>query len=185
MMQHCKSRGFTLLDLLIALAILSLLINLATPNLTSSLEKSKSKSLTVNIRSAIALARTKAITTEQTVSICGLQNNNECTKNQFTQIAIFVDKNKNGRIDEAENVLLLNDLQYTGQITLGASLGRKYIRFKKDGSAQQAGSFTYCNPNHPTYSSRVTISMMGRLYTAKDLDNDGIVENSDGSPISC
>lgn len=184
-MGYTRQLGFTLLDLLIALAILSLLTNLAIPNLISSLEKSKAKSLTASVRSAIALARTKAITTEQTVSVCGLHNNNECTNTQFTQIAVFVDKNKNGQIDDGENVLLLNDLQYSGQLRLGASFGRDYIRFKKDGSAQQAGSFTYCNPQYPTHSTRVTISMPGRLYVARDLDGDGIVENSDGSPVRC
>lgn len=49
-MGYTRRLGFTLLDLLIALAILSLLTNLAIPNLISSLEKSKSKSLTASVQ---------------------------------------------------------------------------------------------------------------------------------------
>lgn len=183
-MQQKSSSGFTLLDLLITISILCLLTTFGVPSLTLALERSKSKSLTSNVRSAIALARTKAITSEQTVSVCGM-NTTECVDNQFTKIAVFVDRNKNGQIDGGEKTLLLNDLNYTGALYLGASFGRDYIRFKKDGSAQQAGSFTYCNSNYPTLSTRVTISMPGRLYVARDLDQDGIVENADGSPISC
>lgn len=183
-MQQKNTLGFTLLDLLIAIAVLCLLVSIAIPGMGTTIAKSKSKSLTSNIRSAIALARTKAITTERTVSVCGM-NTTECIDEQFSKIVVFVDINDNGELNESDELLLFTKLNYDGEISLGASYGRDYIRFKKDGSAQQAGSFTYCNPHQPTHATRVTISMPGRLYMAKDLDNDGIIENADGSPISC
>lgn len=178
-------RGLTFIELLIALAILCLLTTFGIPSLSQAIERSESRALTSAIRTTLALSRTEAIASESTVSICGTQQSNRCVKTNFSQLVVFVDQNRNGEIDTSEKTLFIQDLNYSGALSLNASFGRDYIRFKKDGSSEQSGSFVYCNPKYPTLSSRMTLSMVGRIYMAKDRDNDGIIENTDGSPIRC
>lgn len=180
-----KSLGITIIELMIVLSILCLITSFGIPSLSSAIERAESRATQQALRTMLALARTEAISSESTLSLCGTDSTNTCIKHNFNQITVFIDKNRNAVVDESERVLFVRDIEYNGRISLNASFGKEYVRFKKDGSAEQAGSFVYCNPSHPELSLRLTVSMPGRIYIARDRDADGIVENTDGSPISC
>ena len=61
-----NKKGFTLMEMLIVVAIIAVLVAIAIPTFTSALEKAKSATDLANIRSGYANAQISAITDEKT-----------------------------------------------------------------------------------------------------------------------
>lgn len=50
----------------------------------------------------------------------------------------------------------------------------------------QNGNFSFCPSNkNPALARQIIVSATGRTRYARDLDGDGIVENSKGQPLHC
>ena len=69
-----KTKGFTLLELMITLSILALVMAVAMPSFSSLLTDQKIKSKRNELMSALQYARTEAVTQNRSVSICASSN---------------------------------------------------------------------------------------------------------------
>jgi type IV fimbrial biogenesis protein FimT len=65
-----KTKGFTLIELMITLSILAIVMAIAFPSFSSLLTKQKIKSKRDELMSAFQYARTEAVTRNRSVSIC-------------------------------------------------------------------------------------------------------------------
>ncbi|MFT7558444.1 MAG: type IV fimbrial biogenesis protein FimT [Flavobacteriales bacterium] len=181
-----KRKGFTLIDLLISLSILFITTGFALPNLLGYLEKSRVRALNSNIVRLLNTARATAINHSRTVTICGLDNNNSCSSTSFSRVAIFFDKNDDKAVsDDGLELITELELKSLGELKLQASFGREYLRFKYNGSSQQAGSFIYCNAKHPHLNSRVTTSLTGRTYLARRRNEEGMILAANTTDAIC
>lgn len=180
-----KSSGFTFIELLITLSILGLVLGIGIPDLKRWQIKFQANALSSSIQQILVFARQYSIEHGDNITVCGIQSGRECARNQFYELAAFIDNNQNRRIDEGEKVLALRQLNYQGELRLQASLNRHYIQFQRDGSTKQAGSFIYCHPQQNQFARRITVSMAGRTYIALDRDGDGVVELVNGEAIAC
>lgn len=64
--------GFSLMELIIALAVISLLITVALPNYNEFIAKRRADTLKLSLMSALALARNEAVIRGESVLICGI-----------------------------------------------------------------------------------------------------------------
>ena len=71
---HNQSNGYTLIELLITLAVISVLALNVFPNLSALLAKERTVVMTNNLASALAFARAESVTKNQTIITC--QSNN-------------------------------------------------------------------------------------------------------------
>lgn len=180
-----KVFGLSLIELLTTLSIFSILGLAGIPSLQGLLAKSDGRHMTKISQRFATMARYEAITREQEVTLCYLDQNNECSRNDLRNLALFVDSNENRSFDNDEELIFQDDFSYRGTFQLRASLNRSYIQFTPEGSSNQAGSLIYCNPQYPTASRRVTISMSGRAYEGFERDGNGVVLMPNGNPITC
>lgn len=178
------SNGFTLLELLIAALIASILLTVALPCLGYFKHSSERSAITSDIRRSLAYSRENAITRNTYTTICGLNESGECSRNNIQSLAVFVDKDKDGLLTEKDETLAIRELNHSGNLTLRASLRKSSITFDRHGAALAAGSFIYCKPDFPEFAARITVSMTGRSYVAKKNSN-GVVRNTNGSAINC
>jgi len=180
-----KQNGFNLISLLLATAIAAILTTIAAPSMAKFQSSYSSASATALMHRHLANARTLAINNEQTITVCGVSNDGSCLRSGFKEIAMFYDVNNNATMDQDEVIYYVSQLEAANYLTLRASLRRRYIRFSKYGTAKQAGSFIYCDPDAERSAARVTVSMSGRSYQGRDTNGDGIVEGTNGRPIRC
>lgn len=178
-------RGFTLLELLITISIMFIVMFVAVPNLIDLHRKQNADTVTADIRRTLSVARQYAVSTQKTITACGIVDTYTCTKNNIHGFLVFVDENNNKALDSNEYLLLNRDIKHQGFLKLSASLGAKHIQFNGDGSSKQAGSFIYCVPERPTLARRIVFSMTGRSYIGKDMDGDGIITLANKKPITC
>ncbi len=181
---HGISKGFTLLELLITTVITSVLLTVAIPSLSYFKNSSERGSITTDIRRSLAYTRENAITRNTYTTICGLNTQGECARDNIQSLAVFIDKDKDGMLTEEDKALAIRELHHSGYLRLRASFRKSSITFNRHGAALAAGSFIYCKPDYPELAARITVSMTGRSYVARKSD-EGVVKNTNGSDIIC
>jgi len=179
------TRGFTLFELLICLTIVTILIGTGVPGMFNLKAQYESRALTSSIRKMLIVARQYAVAENRRITLCGIDAREHCNNENFRHIAVFFDHNSNHLLDGPDKIIAISGLNYSGELTLRASLRSQHISFNGDGSATRAGSFVFCNPVYANASARITVSMSGRTYMASDRNNDGIVALTSGNPIRC
>lgn len=102
-----RLRAFTLLELIVTLAIVGVLAAFAAPNMGTIIRNHRITTLTNEVLTEIKLARSEAIKRGTSVAICtadGLNNPLACnnTKDWRDGRAVYVDSNSNGTNDAGE-----------------------------------------------------------------------------------
>lgn len=87
-----KMRGFTLIEILVAIAILAIVMAIAIPDFTSTIQNNTIATISNDLISSINLARSEAVKRNVTVSICATSNSNftACGNNWNLGWLVFV-----------------------------------------------------------------------------------------------
>lgn len=182
---HCK--GFSLLELIITVAIVSSIAFVAIPGMNSIHQSSRSKTYAASMIRDIYYARAQAITNNQFVTLCGSGIDGICDKDWSSGHLIFTDANANGVLDDGEVILRKNFSSHGGRVSWRSFQNKPYLQYRPSGFSHfQSGSFIYCpSDGSSQYAKRLVLNRIGRIRSAVDTDNDGIVEDSAGDPIIC
>jgi len=175
-----QSNGYTLIELLITLAVLSVLALNVFPNISSLVAKERTIVLTNKLARTLAYARSEAIIKQVTILTCQSDNGTQCqrSENWHNGWIMFADKNSNKLRDPDEHLLQVSQASTNGsQATFRGGAGiRHYVKYKPDGQAFPNGSFLICNPDMGTGSALI-ITHSGRVRLSKVQTN--------GSTITC
>lgn len=127
-------RGFTLVELMIVIAILSILITVGIPSFSNFLSDNRMSSFTNDLVADLNLARSEAIKRNLPVSICASSDQTSCSNatEWATGWIIFTDTfGTPGSVDNGDNVLHVR--QAAGSSTMTLSVDRPYLRFLASG----------------------------------------------------
>jgi len=175
---HC--RGFTLLELLSALAIVMLLFGFGLPALQRTVAGNRLVTGLNALAGTLAYARSEAIRRNQRIVICKSNADGRCVRRADWREGwlVYVDANANNRRDSSDIVLSRHGALPTGQTLDYRAFGsRHYLVYRPNGMTRTNGTFTFCDPAHPGLARALIISKTGRprLSTTQD----------DGSPLPC
>jgi len=181
--------GFTLIELMISISILSILTAIAYPNLNAFLSQMRVDNEISVLHRLLFSARNAAINNALPVTVCPLNDLNQCTTQWQNEISVFIDLNKNNTYDPTNNEILLRTkpaIRKDDKLQYG--LWRSRIIYAPTGRTSGWGSngtFKYCPKGYPEKSRAIRIATSGRLYTSSDIDQDGKDEVRNGSEINC
>lgn len=102
----CKcSRGFTIVEAFISLAIITIFVSMAAPGFIDLIRSNRLTSQMNHFLSAINYARTEAVMRKQQVFIC-VRSKDDCGAGVEWESGwlVFVDENGNSRPDRAEKI---------------------------------------------------------------------------------
>ena len=157
------SRAFTLVELMVTIAIAAILLVVAVPSFTSFSQKRSVSLKTVQIRNALELARGLAISQKQTWTVCTVDASNSCVASDGLRLLVFRDDNDDKDFHTGEPLQQDIDINQV-ELKLSASFGNDYIRFARNGEALESGNIEACSVNQTVdYGRQVIFLVSGRV----------------------
>lgn len=158
-------KGFTLIELMVTIAILAIVSTLALPYFHDIMAKQEIKNTTHRLLLSMQMAKTHAATQHNNVVICPSADGLNCQAGSWnTGFIGFVDINKNRQVDLNEKIIFTQvinlkygNLDWRGFGTLGLTF--QALNGLPNGSN---GSFYYCS-SHQQPHSKIVLSRMGHV----------------------
>ena len=182
-----RVRGFTLLELLVVVAISGILLGVGLPAMGALIERNQFKAEVSAVHRAVALSRSMAVYRGEAVSLCPLDNLGNCSDQWSNSLSIFADTDRSGSLDENEVIIKVLPALSGDSSNLMRDFNRSSaVMFYPSGSAfGRNGTMKICLRSTPNLSATIIISGSGRIRMGKDQDDDGLVESSSGDPVDC
>lgn len=157
-------RGFTMIELMVTIAIMVILMTLAAPSFTQLLASNRLTSQANDLVGDIAYARNESVTRGVRVTICMSTDGATCGgANWASGRIVFVDTNNDG-VRQAGETLLKASSALSGDTTLVAAgfPNAGYIKFRPYGGLDPAtpGSFKVCSVSTAT-GRQVAVATFG------------------------
>lgn len=169
-----QQKGFTLIELIIVLSILTIILSIATPNFLKFKQKMYLDSERNRLTVSLHFARNFAITNNTHVIVCPSDKGNECDSgsNWHSGWIVFIDKNGNREHDEDEK-LLRHENKSLKSIDIRSSIHRSKIRFNSMGYSPGTNtSIHFCDMNNSTIPRSIIINNAGRIKQSNPLSNN-------------
>ena len=152
--------GFTLIELMITIALGAIIMGIGVPSYQDFVVKNRIQTQASEIRSSLAMARVEAIRRGLRVRVCPGQD--RCVgANWHDGWNSFVDRNNDNNIDPNETQLEVH-IRLDGGSTL---TGANHVIFKSDGTASDARELNLCTADGDASPHRrgIHVSNVGRV----------------------
>ncbi len=172
--------GFTLLELLVTMAISAILLMVAVPGFHDLYVTNTLVSETNGFVAALNTARGEAVRRGIRVTL----RNTDGNKNCGDAWTMFVDTNGDGSQDTGEATLKRGGA-VSGRVSFKSNAHfTDYIAFTSTGDSNNIGTFVLCYDNSLVKARAIIINFPGRIRTAIDADGDGTLDG-ESKQISC
>jgi len=152
-----KQSAFTLIELMVTIAILAIIATLAAPNLSQMLHNTKVNTSSGDILSFLQQSRTEAIRLGKTVTVCGSSDGSSCLSANKTNWSAGLIAKYSGSTTPIQKLTFdSSQLSITGPET---------ITFNTFGSTTAEHEITVTIPDANTYS--VCVEVIGRAFKSK------------------
>jgi len=185
--QAKKSKGFTLLELMITLAVASILLSIGVPSFVDFIQNGRMSAQTNELNASLSLARAEAIKRKIPVTVCRSSDQDSCSGAWGDGWIVFTDANNDGDRDTSgtEESILKVQANIPEGMTISKNAGAAYIKFNYFGEARgQATTFTICDDRGAKHANALVILGSGRVRLAHDTDSDGTVDVK-GAEVTC
>lgn len=172
-----NKRGFSLIEIMISIAVLAILTTIALPSLGEFIVKLKVDNKVSELQRMLLTARNTAINTGLNVSVCPINvNRTDCTgAADWSGVIGIISQNQ--VIKEISPINATDKLQFAfDRVTYNAS-GQL--------TANNAGTFSFCPHANEDFSRAVIISLSGRTFLSSDNNGDGKDQDRQGANIVC
>lgn len=190
-----KCGAFTIIELVVTVAIVAILATIAVPAYTTIMTSNRMAGAINDFVGSLHVARSEAIKRGLNVVVCKSADGQLCTTtgNWSQGWLVFEDTNSSQTRDGAgcpnepcEPLISIHSALQGGDKLVGTGNPANWVRFNRNGfSGNSFGTFTLCESgNDPKKARAIVISRTGRIRLGEDTDSDGIVEGGSGD-VSC
>jgi len=161
--------GFTLFELLIAVAILVIMTTLAVPGMSAQIQDSRANAALFEMFSTLSLARTEAIKRGYRVGLCPSNDGMSCSDTFSWENGwiLFKDPDSNGMPDTANNQVVYHNVNIN--IRILTTSGRRKVIYQPDGTVTGNSNMTmtFCRPLTNQPPDQIIQSQSGRIRIKK------------------
>ena len=165
-----RQQGLSLVELMVAVAVLAILIGIGPGTFTSLIHTSRQSSAQSDVVGLLRLVRSTALSHNQRVTLCRSRDGTRCEgtsrsgKQRWQGALAFVDLDQNRQVGGAESALYVANFESPVRIIWNRG---DSLVYQPDGSALGGsnGTFTISTAGS-AYSRLVVVSLLGRIRTA-------------------
>ena len=171
-----KPHGFTLLELMITVAIIAILLAIGIPSFQSAIASSQLTNQTNRIVGALQQARIEAIKRNAHVVTCTSTNGTACNGTSWASGWLtFQDADKDGALDTGETILAVGQASPSTTTSIGNTNVASKLRYGADGQLVSVanGTIRVCKPTSAVQDNArdIILNRVGRIATErKDLN---------------
>ena len=172
-----NSRGITLVESLITLAIAAVTLSLAAPGYSSLLHKNDMRAASGLLHTTLNVARIESVKRRRAIRVCPSADSASCRNDGDWSDGwlVFEDLNANGAPDAAEIIQLVDSLEHGVAIEVSTSIDQ-YLQFEPTGiaggNAGLAGEFRICHEDSNAYSLVLGVSAAGQVSFKQSIQVD-------------
>ncbi|PVZ70298.1 GspH/FimT family pseudopilin [Pelagibaculum spongiae] len=189
---HPFKNGFTLIELMIVIALVGILAGVAIPSFQSFMVGNRIKTTVSDLKTDFRLARSEAMKNASVVTICSSSDGASCNGSRGSwsvgRIA-FLDRNSNRQVDANDSIFLIRDsLSRSDKLDYRGFPSSNYFQYSALGrSNDMNGTFVFCAESVAADKFKgLSINKGGRARETIDGDGDGVQEYfSSGAAIAC
>lgn len=172
------SSGFTLIELMVTIALAAILMALAAPSFSATIASNRLSAQTSDLITSLNAARSESIRRGRRVTVCKSVDGSSCaTEGDWsTGWIAFEDKDSDAVVDEKETVLLVHQTGENLTMVKGTTNVSSYVSFTPDGRAKlingstQSGTLRVCSKSSALGDTRrarnVTVNPVGRIESS-------------------
>ncbi|CAM5260906.1 Type II secretion system protein H OS=Stutzerimonas stutzeri OX=316 GN=CXK92_09595 PE=3 SV=1 [Stutzerimonas stutzeri] len=156
-----RDQGYTLIELLITLSILTIAISMAVPAMADLIARNRQQALLNQVQDAIQKARAKAVLHRQTIVLCGTVDTGSCSGSWAN--GWMTRTETSDKILDVTQLASAEELRWSG-------FGDQRIRFYDNGTSPHSnGRFYQCYKQRIAW--QLILSRQGRLRQGTAADN--------------
>lgn len=106
--------GFTMIEMLIALAIVAIILSIATGSYGKLIDDAEVQKTADNLKAAIAMARGESITHGGNVRFCGSSDGASCTTSFDNGWLSYYDQNVDAALSSTDTILAWQEVDFAG-----------------------------------------------------------------------
>jgi type IV fimbrial biogenesis protein FimT len=178
----CGEHGFSLYEVLVTLAVISIISAVAFPAYQQLISSQRIASAVNSLVTALHTARSEAIKRRERAVLCPSLDGQICRSNSTGDTAwedgylVFIDRNANNELDADDVVVWLSGAQEGLQIR--SSANREHVTYQPNGMASGSNlTFAFCDKRGEGTPRAVIVSNSGRPRTS--------ARDASGRAIAC
>jgi len=159
-----SSSGFTILELLITVALVSIVMAIAVPSMQSFTQNDR---MTTNINALIghlAYARSEAVKRSQQVSICASNDAASCSGGWSDGWIVYIDSDADNSFTAGEEIIKAQQALDGGNTLTATTIGSQ-VTYDNRGfvTAASVGSLQLCDSRSGSHGKTIRITTTGRV----------------------
>ena len=186
-----KNQGFTLIELIVTMAVAIILLTVGVPSLLNMISSSAITSYVDALNGDLALARSQAIVEKTTATVCKSADLLDCDSAASWSDGwiVFTDLDGDQTVDAEDTIVRVHEA-LSAQVTLkydDATVADAYLQYSYKGDLESsAGTFALCPSDHDTSMARaIIVATTGRVRSSTDSDADGVHEDGSAAALIC
>jgi len=158
-----KNSGFTLIELMVTVAILGIVMAFGIPSMESYIKNDRLTTQINTLVGYLSYARSEAVLRSQQVILCASNDTTSCSGAWADGWILFIDADNDSAFSAGEEILRAKQA-LSGNNTLTSSFGTSFIYDNRGFSANGAnGSFSLCDDRGVSHLKSISISNTGRV----------------------